>query len=103
MFLVKQDRIRAVLKHDITDVRVLLKHPMQPYDEIDAELDQAGFIQVIQCWRNDEEMLRVHCSPETSENPYFAFQLTGGELDDVIRVRWVDNQGRKGIVEAKVR
>lgn len=103
MFLVKQDRLRAVLKGDITDVRVLLKHPMQQVNMLDGEANQAGFIQVIHCWRNNEEMLRVHCSPATSENPYFAFQLVGGELDDVIRVLWVDNQGRKGVVEAKVR
>ena len=100
----RQDRLRAKLKSDDTDVRFLLSHPMRN----DKQLDNAGkplpakFIQDIHCWRNDQRVLTIKCSAATAANPYFAFQLVGGRIGDKIMVRWVDNAGDKGVVETFV-
>ncbi|WP_417550571.1 thiosulfate oxidation carrier complex protein SoxZ [Methylophaga sp.] len=99
-----RDRIRAKLQDDNTVVRILLAHPMHTgrgKNEQD-ELIPAEFIQDIRCWRNNEEVLTVKCGTATSRNPYFAFQLNGGEIGDVIRLRWVDNIGAKGTAETTV-
>ncbi|MCB2425608.1 thiosulfate oxidation carrier complex protein SoxZ [Methylophaga pinxianii] len=104
MAIKTRDRIRAKLQDDHTVVRILLSHPMHTGrgKNDQDELIPAEFIQDIRCWRNDEEVLTVKCGTATSRNPYFAFQLNGGEIGDVIRLRWVDNLGAKGTAETKV-
>lgn len=104
MGLAAKDRIRAKLKEDETTVRLLLAHPMHTgrgKNEA-GELIPAEFIQDIRCWRNDDEVLTIKCGTATARNPYFSFQLLGGELGDKITIRWVDNVGAKGTAETIV-
>jgi thiosulfate oxidation carrier complex protein SoxZ len=106
MGMLQHDRIRATLREGHTEIRVLLIHPMasgREQNKMSVEaVSSPHFIQDIRCWRNGEQMLAVKCGPATAENPYFSFQLVGGESGDKIKVRWVDNIGQKGIVEVKV-
>jgi len=103
VFLDAKDRLRAILYDDLTEVRMMLSHPMLPSKQDEGAEQEAHFIQSIHCWRNDEQMLVIHCSEVIATDPYFSFQLEGGEVGDVIRVRWVDNLGGKGIIETPVR
>mgnify|MGYP000591915893 CR=1 FL=1 len=105
MGLPRKDRIRAKLKSGHTTVRVLLAHPMhtgRAKNEAE-ELIPAEFIQDIRCWRNGEEVLTIKCGTATARNPYFSFQLLGGEQGDTITIRWVDNMGAKGTAETSVK
>jgi sulfur-oxidizing protein SoxZ len=104
MALVAKDRIRAKLKKDEITVRLLLAHPMHTGrgKNEEGELIPAEFIQDIRCWRNQDEVLTIKCGTATARNPYFSFQLAGGQLGDKITIRWVDNMGAKGIAEAIV-
>lgn len=104
MAIKPRDRIRAKLKEGQTTVRVLLAHPMHTgrAKNEQGELIPAEFIQDIRCWRNDKEVLTIKCGTATARNPYFSFQLLGGEAGDKIMIRWVDNKGAKGITETTV-
>jgi len=104
MGLVARDRIRAKLKAGDTHVRILLAHPMHTgrAKNEQGELIPAEFIQDIRCWRNKQEVLTIKCGTATSRNPYLSFILAGGEVNDTIMIRWVDNLGAKGVVETKV-
>lgn len=104
MALTAKDRIRAKLKENETTVRVLLAHPMHTgrgKNEA-GELIPAEFIQDIHCWRNEQEVLVIKCGTATARNPYFSFQLAGGQLGDKVTIRWVDNVGAKGTSETIV-
>ncbi|NQY26022.1 MAG: thiosulfate oxidation carrier complex protein SoxZ [Piscirickettsiaceae bacterium] len=105
MGLPSKDRIRAKLKAGDTVVRLLLSHPMHTGRAKNKaeELIPAEFIQDIRCWRNNEEVLTIKCGTATSRNPYFSFNLVGGEQGDKIAIRWVDNMGAKGLVETDVK
>jgi thiosulfate oxidation carrier complex protein SoxZ len=105
MGVITKDRIRAKLKSDETTVRVLLAHPMHTGRGKDqsGELIPAEFIQDFRCWRNKEEVLTIKCGTATATNPYFSFQLAGGEKGDHIAIRWVDNLGAKGTAETRVK
>jgi sulfur-oxidizing protein SoxZ len=105
MGIPSKDRIRAKLKADNTNVRVLLSHPMHTgrAENETGELIPAEFIQDIRCWRNDIEVLTIKCGTATARNPYFSFQLIGGQQGDKIMIRWVDNLGAKGSVETTVK
>jgi sulfur-oxidizing protein SoxZ len=104
MGLAVKDRIRAKLKEDETTVRLLLAHPMHTGrgKNETGELIPAEYIQDIRCWRNDYEVLTIKCATATARNPYFSFQLLGGQLGDKIIIRWVDNIGAKGTAETIV-
>lgn len=99
-----RDRIRARANGEFTTVRILLAHPMHTGRGMDdnEQVVPAEYIQDIRCWRNKQEMLAIKCGTATARNPYFAFQLKGGEPGDIITVRWVDNLGAKGTVETTV-
>ncbi len=104
MVMAIEDRMRVKLKSGDTHIRILLAHPMNNGQGVDAlgEPIPQEFIQDIRCWRNDDEVLAIKCGTATSTNPYFSFQLAGGEQGDKIAVRWVDNTGAKGEVEILV-
>ena len=104
MVMTTEDRMRAKLKSGDTHVRILLAHPMQNGKGVDSlgKIIPQQFIQDIRCWRNEQEVLTIKCGTATSTNPYFSFQLAGGEKGDKIAVRWVDNVGDKGETEALV-
>lgn len=105
MGIPSKDRIRAKLKASNTMVRILLAHPMHTgrAENESGELIPAEFIQDIRCWRNDIEVFSVKCGTATARNPYFSFQLIGGQQGDKIKIRWVDNLGAKGSVETIVK
>lgn len=100
-----QDRLRATLRDSYTDIRILLIHPMASGRGAQDALRVArpDFIQDIRCWRNDKAVLAVKCGKATAENPYFSFRLINGEVGDQIKVRWVDNLGKKGEVKTSVK
>lgn len=104
MVMTKRDRIRVKLKSGDTHIRILLSHMMHSGHgkTLDGEPIPEEFIQDIRCWRNNEEVLSIKCGSATARNPYFSFQLKGGEIGDKIAVRWVDNLGEKGGVETEV-
>ena len=99
-----EDRIRATLRANNTHIRLLLAHPMQSGRQMNADniLINAEFIQDIRCWRNENEVLVIKCGGGTSQNPYFSFELGGGQVGDTIAIRWVDNTGAKGDIKATV-
>jgi thiosulfate oxidation carrier complex protein SoxZ len=104
MVMTVADRMRVKLKFGNTYVRILLAHPMRSGKGVDVlgEPIPQKFIQDIRCWRNEDEVLAIKCGIATSTNPYFAFQLAGGQKGDKISVRWVDNTGAKGQVKTLV-
>ena len=104
MIIMAEDRIRATLRADNTHIRLLLAHPMHSGRQLDKDnmLVNAEFIQDIRCWRNDNEVLVIKCGIGTSQNPYFSFELAGGQVGDTIAIRWVDNTGAKGDMKAIV-
>lgn len=104
MVMTKRDRIRAKLKSENTHIRILLSHMMHSGRgrTVEGELIPEEYIQDIRCWRNNQEVLSVKCGAATARNPYFSFQLAGGEVGDKIEIRWVDNLGKKGGVETEV-
>ena len=104
MIIKAEDRIRATLRANNTHIRLLLAHPMHSGRQMNTDniLINAEFIQDIRCWRNENEVLVIKCGSGTSQNPYFSFELAGGEVGDTIAIRWVDNTGSKGNMETVV-
>ena len=97
-------KIRATVEGDVTDVRVLMAHPMET-----GQRSQGGkkvplhFIQNITAQLNGKTVFSADISQAISRNPVFAFKLKGAKAGDKISVTWKDNKGESRTDETTVR
>ena len=94
-------KIRAGLKGDIADVRVLMNHPM----ETGLRKDGAGnlvpmhFIQEIAVRLNGRTVIDAQISQGVSRNPVFSFRVKGAKAGDRLEISWLDNKGERNSTE----
>lgn len=97
-------KIRARLKEGVTEVKVLMMHPMETgrrQNDV-GETVPAHFIQWVTATLNGKTVLEAQWGTGISKNPYLTFRLQGAQLGDKIVVRWVDNKGETNAIEGLV-
>jgi len=94
-------KIRAGLKGDIADVRVLMNHPMETGQRKDASgnLIPQHFIQEIAVKLNGKTVIDAQVSQAVSRNPVFSFRVKGAKTGDRLEISWLDNKGEKNSTE----
>ena len=94
-------KIRAGLKGDIADVRVLMNHPMETGLRKDASgnLIPQHFIQEIAVKLNGRTVIDAQVSQAVSRNPVFSFRVQGAKAGDRLEISWLDNKGEKNSTE----
>lgn len=88
-------KMRAQLKGDVTEVKVLISHPMETgrkKDDFDR-LIPAHFVQMLTATLNGKVALEAQWGTGISKNPYLTFRLKGAKVADTIAVTWHDNLG----------
>ena len=88
-------KMRARLKGDIAEVKILMSHPMETgrrKNHMD-ETVPAHFIQLVTVTLNDKPVLEAQWGTGISKNPYLTFHVKGAKVGDKIQVTWHDNQG----------
>jgi sulfur-oxidizing protein SoxZ len=97
-------KIRATVKGDIADVRVLMVHPMETGQRKDAggNLVPVHFIQEVQVHVNGKLALEGQISQAVSRNPVFSFRLKGVKAGDKLEIAWLDNRGERSRAEAAI-
>ena len=97
-------KIRATLKGDVADVRVLMMHPMETGQRKDAkgQLVPMHFIQSVLIAHNGRTVLDAQWSQAVARNPFVGVRVKGAKAGDKISVTWVDNKGDKRTDEATV-
>ncbi|HUN68833.1 MAG TPA: thiosulfate oxidation carrier complex protein SoxZ [Burkholderiales bacterium] len=90
-------KIRATLKGDLADIRVLMVHPMETGLRKDANgnIVPMHFIQEIAVRLNGRVMLEGQISQAVSRNPVFSFRLKGVKAGDKLEIAWLDNHGER--------
>ena len=97
-------KVRAVLKGDTVDVRVLMNHPM----ETGQRKDGAGnviplhFIQEITVRLNGKTVIESQISQAVSRNPVFSFRVKGAKAGDKLQISWLDNKGDRNSTETVI-
>jgi sulfur-oxidizing protein SoxZ len=94
-------KIRAGLKGDIADVRVLMNHPMETGQRKDSSgnLIPLHFIQEIAVRLNGKTVIEAQVSQAVSRNPVFSFRVKGAKAGDRLEISWLDNKGEKNSTE----
>jgi sulfur-oxidizing protein SoxZ len=89
-------RIRARIVDGLTDVRVLMLHPM----ETGLRKDEAGafvpahYITSVRVSTGERTLLQARMTLAVSQDPLLAFRFHGGKVGDPVTVRWIDNHRR---------
>lgn len=97
-------KIRARLQDGVTEVKVLMIHPMETGRRVNdfGETVPAHFIQLVTATLNGKVVLEAQWGTGISKNPYLTFRLKGAALGDKIAVKWVDNKGGANAIEGVV-
>ncbi len=97
-------RIRAHVKEGVTEVHVLMPHPM----ETGFRTDDAGrpinahYITDVEISVGDRTVLSATLSRAVSQDPLLYFRFKGGRADETIRVVWIDTRGDRRTDEGKI-
>lgn len=97
-------KMRAQLKDGITEVKVLMSHPMETgrkKDDFDR-LIPAHFVQLVTATLNGKIVLEAQWGTGISKNPYLTFRLKGAKVGDTVAVTWRDNLGETATHEITV-
>jgi len=97
-------KMRATWANGVTDVRVLMTHPMETGQrkDPDGNLVPMHFIQTITVQLNGKTVVDCQVSQGVSRNPVFSFRIKGGARGDKITVAWQDNKGDSNTLDAAV-
>lgn len=97
-------KIRATLKGDLADVRVLMVHPMETGQRKDTagNLVPTHFIQEVSVRLNGKSVLEGQISQAVSRNPVFSFRLKGVKAGDKIEIAWLDSRGERSQSETAI-
>lgn len=97
-------KMRATLSGGITEIRVLMTHPMETGQrkDPDGKLVPLHFIQNLTVKVNGKTVIEGQTSQGVSRNPVFSFRVKGGAKGDKIEVSWLDNQGDTNKIESAV-
>jgi len=97
-------KIRATLKGDVAEVRILMAHAMETGQRKDAAGNTVPphFIQSMTVEVGGKKVVDGHVGTSVSRNPVFGFKVKGAKVGDKVVVSWVDNKGDKRTDEAAV-
>lgn len=97
-------KVRATLKGDVVDVRVLMGHPMETGQRKgpDGKIVPRHFIQEVVVKVGGKVALEGEISQAVSRNPVFSFRLKGAAKGDKLEISWLDNKGDKNQTETAI-
>jgi sulfur-oxidizing protein SoxZ len=79
-------KIKAKLKGDVVDVKVMAKHDMLTYDQAKKKGVDANFITHITATANGKVVYDVSTSQFWSKNPQFKFSFKGAAKGDEVSI-----------------
>ena len=92
-----QIKIRAQNQGEITDIRVLMQHPMETGQRKDANgaLIPAHHITDLSVTHNGRVVLTAQFGTAISRNPFLQLRFKGGARGDKVDLHWTDNRGMR--------
>lgn len=102
--MVDNMKMRAQLKGDYVEVKVLMSHPMETgrRKADDGNVVPAHFVQLLTATLNGKPVLEAQWGTGISKNPYLTFRLKGANIGDKVAVTWHDNFGATATQEIVV-
>lgn len=90
--------IRTRMANGSTFVDLRVSHPMESGQRKDKSglVIPSWYLTNMDLYHNDKRIGALELGPLVSRNPAISVVLNGGEVDDVIKVTWIDNREKVG-------
>ncbi len=97
-------KIRAQIRDDVADIKILISHPMETGQRKDARGNPipAHFIKKVSVTLNGKVVLDAQWSQAIAKNPFLGFKIRGAKAGDKVTVSWVDNRGESNSAESTI-
>jgi len=98
-------KVRAQMKGDFADIKILMSHPMETGQRKDPKTNQpfpALFIQQFSVEVGGKVVVQAETGTAISTNPVFGFKVKGAKAGDKVVVKWQDNKGDSRTDEATI-
>ena len=97
-------KIRAQLREDVADIKVLISHPMETGQRKDSRGNRIPrhFIKNVSATLNGKLVLNAQWSQAIARNPFLGFKIRGARAGDKVAVSWSDNLGETNSIETTV-
>lgn len=97
-------KIRAAHNNGVTEVKVLMAHPMEGGLRKDTEgkIVPAHYIKEVTATHGGKTVLKCLWSQSVSQNPFLAFKFKGGAKGEKIQITWEDTKGDKRTDEGTI-
>lgn len=95
-----KNRLKLKAKNGIIDIKTIIAHPMETgLRKQKGKLIPANHLNHIVVIVNGVEMIDAIISGSVSKNPYFKFKVPGKKGDEIV-LKYTDNLGKKGSINA---
>jgi sulfur-oxidizing protein SoxZ len=97
-------RVRATSSGDITEVQVLIQHPMDSgfVKDEKGEFIPPHFIQEVTFEHGGRKIFVANWGTAISKDPYVKFGFKGAKKGDELKISWVDNKGGSDTTTAQI-
>jgi sulfur-oxidizing protein SoxZ len=97
-------RVRAISSGDLTEVQVLIQHPMDSgfVKDDKGEIIPPHFIKELTFEHEGKTIFVADWGTAISKDPYVKFSFKGAKKGDELKVTWVDNKGERDTTIAKI-
>ncbi len=103
--MAKLTKIKTRPKDGATEILVLVNHPMETGNRVDAKTKEkipAHFIQKLTVEVNGKPVAVADLGVAISKDPLIGVAVKGAKVGDKVKVSWSDNKGETGTAEAAV-
>ncbi len=97
-------KVKITQTDHYSELKILITHPMENGRSRDThnQLIPAHFIQNLQVFRNQIEIIHLQLGGSISKQPFLVFHLEKLQPGEQISVHWLDNQGQTDSVEQTI-
>ena len=103
--MAKKTKIRAKEKNGVVTVKSLMSHPMETglrKNKKTGKKIPAHYIQEVIAKAGDKTVMEAYWGGAISKNPYLSFKYKGSK-GDMLKISWIDNQGKSDTATSKVK
>ena len=101
----KQTKIRTKTQDGVTDVLVLVSHPMETGQRIDPKTKEKvppHFIQKMSFFLDGKEVASADLGTAVAKDPLIGIKLKGAKSGTKLKVTWSDNKGESASEETTI-
>ncbi|MGE4419085.1 MAG: thiosulfate oxidation carrier complex protein SoxZ [Sulfurimonas sp.] len=96
-------KIKAKIKDDVTEVKILLDSPMAGKEEAALKKIEEDYLTHVTAKVGGKVVWEASTGPFLSKNPYFKFEFKGAKKGDKLVIETINNKGKTDKDEAAIK